>query len=111
MNDYSMTIQEMLCYPQHEGKPNVVYKVRWVLVGTDGAHTACFTATTDIPPELNDDFIIYDNLSEEDVVKWVMTHTSDDLISAARAEIDRQIQNQINPPFVAPPLPWGGLTI
>lgn len=50
-------------------------------------------------------FVPYPNLSEADVLNWVWAAGIDK--TATEASVQQQIDNQINPPVIVLPLPWG----
>jgi hypothetical protein len=95
----------MDCYPQEGGNTDVVFTVHWTCVGVDGNYTASIYNTTSVPtPEGL--FTPYADLTQEQVLGWVWASGVDK--NATEASIQQQIDNQINPPVVTPPLPWAG---
>jgi hypothetical protein len=49
-------------------------------------------------------FTPYANLTQDQVLGWIWASGVDK--DATEAAVEQQIQNQINPPIVTPPLPW-----
>jgi hypothetical protein len=49
-------------------------------------------------------FIPYQSLTEQTVLGWCWANGVDK--DATEAAVEQQIQNQIDPPIVTPPLPW-----
>lgn len=49
------------------------------------------------------DFIPYDQLTYEEVCGWLDGSID---VAALDANLDQQIENQVNPPIVTPPLPF-----
>ena len=49
-------------------------------------------------------FTAYPDLTEAQILGWVFASGVDQ--AAVEANVTQQIQNQINPPVIAPPLPW-----
>jgi hypothetical protein len=49
-------------------------------------------------------FTPYAQLTESQVLGWIWANGVDQ--TATEAAVAQQIQNQINPPVVTPPLPW-----
>lgn len=102
-------IQWMQAYPQFEGQTDVVISAGWACNGTqtEGDNTyngsvlnvASFTLNPDVP------FTPYADLTQEQVLGWVWDSGVDQ--TATEAAVQQQIDNQINPPIVQPPLPWG----
>ena len=96
------TVTAMDCYPQAEGETDVVFTVHWTCSGTDGTYNASIYSTCAVPaPEGT--FTPYADLTQEQVLGWIWANGVDQ--AATEAAVDQQIQNQINPPVVTPPLP------
>lgn len=101
-------IQWMNAYPQFDGQTDVVISAGWTCNGeqTEGDNTynasiyntASFTLNPDVP------FTPYADLTQEQVLGWVWDSGVDQ--TATEAAVQQQIDNQINPPIVQPPLPW-----
>jgi hypothetical protein len=49
-------------------------------------------------------FTPYDQLTQEQVLGWIWDNGVDK--DATEAAVQQQLDNQINPPVVTPPLPW-----
>ena len=49
-------------------------------------------------------FTPYANLTQDQVLGWCWANGVDK--AATEAAVNQQIQNEINPPIVSPPLPW-----
>ena len=49
-------------------------------------------------------FTPYPDLTEQQVLGWCFSNGADQ--AAIEANVTQQIENQINPPIIAPPLPW-----
>lgn len=69
---YTWVIEQMNCYPQANGKTDVVFNVAWRLNGTDGKYSATVYGTIGLQPyQAGDPFTPYDQLTEDQVVGWV----------------------------------------
>lgn len=102
MNTITWTITAMDCSTT-EQNPNTVITAHWTCAGTDGTFNALVFATCSFPqPEGS--FTPYDQLTQEQVLGWCWANGVDK--AATEAAVEQQIQNQINPPVVTPPLPW-----
>ena len=97
-------IQWMQCYPQAEGEQDVVFQVGWACNGTDGTYNASVYSTCAVPAPSGSAFTPYSQLTQEQVLGWVWANGVDQ--AATEAAVQQQIDNQINPPVVQPPLPW-----
>ena len=75
-------------------------------VGTgDEAKTysgTCYGSCSFAPP--SGSFTPYEDLTQQQVLDWCFANGVDK--TAIEANVSLQIQNQINPPVIAPPLPW-----
>ena len=96
------TITAMDCSTT-ETNPDTVITAHWTCSGTDGTYNASIYSTCSFsPPEGS--FTPYADLTQEQVLGWCWANGVDQ--TATEAAVDAQIQAQINPPVVTPPLPW-----
>jgi hypothetical protein len=96
-------IERLLCKPVEGTLTDVVITADWRCNGTqDNYSGTCYGSTSFAPPTEN--FTPYDQLTEAQVLGWCYANGVDQ--SAIEANVTAQIQNQINPPIIAPPLPW-----
>jgi hypothetical protein len=93
----------MDCYPQEDGNTDVVFTVHWTCSGTQDTYTASVYAACAIPGP-GTPFTPYADLTQEQVLGWIWANGVDQ--AATEAAVQQQIDNQINPPVVTPPLPW-----
>ena len=97
-------VVQMQAYPEYEGEPDVVFVVHWVLSGTDGTYTGSSYGSVGITLTEGATFTPYADLTLDQVLGWVWTNGVDK--DATEAAVAAQIENQINPTVVTPPLPW-----
>jgi len=75
-------------------------------IGTDDdAKTdsgTCYGSASFAPP--SGSFTPYEDLTQDQVLGWCYANGVDQ--KAIEANVTAQIENQINPPIIAPPLPW-----
>lgn len=106
-NTYQTAFNSLQSYPTYQGQTNCVFSIKWVISGTDGnGHNAAAYGTTEVPYNPADPYIPYDQLTFDIVLGWYNEYTPADTITAAEAQIDADIENQINPPTQSLPLPW-----
>lgn len=104
-------VTELKCYPEVSGLTDVVFNATWSCTGTDGTFDGVVNGTCALPPadplvidEAYPNFTPYTQLTQDQVLGWIWAN--DISKSAIEAAVEQQIQNQINPPVVTPPLPW-----
>lgn len=98
------TVTAMDCYPEVDGEADVVFNVHWTCSGVQDTYSASVYNTQQVTVSSEEPFTPYDQLTEEQVLNWVWTSGVDK--DATEAAVQQQIDNQINPPVVTPPLPW-----
>ena len=103
-------IVAMDCVPSVDNLTDYVVTAHWTLTGTDTATppntgsvygTVSFEVNPDKP-----DYTPYADLTLAEVVGWVQGALGAEQVAAYEANVATQIENQINPPIVQPPLPW-----
>jgi hypothetical protein len=94
----------MDCYPQEDGNTDVVFTVHWTCSGTDGTYNGSVYSTCAVTYTAGSPFTPYASLTQDQVLGWIWANGVDRFTT--EAAVDQQIQNQINPPVVTPPLPW-----
>lgn len=103
---YNWTIAQLDCYPEYEGRTDVVFTAHWRCDGTDGEHTGGVYGSVGLTLDPDAPFTPFADLTEAQVVGWVKDALGEEQVAAYEANIDKQIADQINPPVVNPPLPW-----
>jgi hypothetical protein len=99
----SWIIERLLVKPTEGTLTDVVITADWRCNGTDGAYSGtCYGSASFAPP--TGSFTPYDQLTEQQVLDWCYANGVDQ--KAIEANVTQQIENQINPPIIAPPLPW-----
>jgi len=100
---YIWTVTSMDCYPQEDGNTDVVFIVHWTCTGSEDIYNGSVYNTCSVPSP-SGTFTPYDDLTQDQVLGWIWANGVDK--AATEATVNQQIQNQINPPVVTPPLPW-----
>ena len=99
----SWLIERLLCKPLEGSNPDVVITADWRCNGTqDNYSGTCYGSCSFAPP--SGSFTPYEDLTQEQVLQWCYENGVDK--TAIEANVTQQIENQINPPVVALPLPW-----
>jgi hypothetical protein len=113
------SISQLDCKSQEDGYTDVVVTAHWQCLGVDptGSHnvapdgsqidisvTAQAYGTINFTLEQGASFTPYNQLTQSQVLGWCYANGVDkDVIEAKLTE---QINNEVNPPVVSPPLPW-----
>lgn len=100
---FTWTVTNMDCYPQEDGHSDVVFNVHWTCSGVDGQYNGSVYSTCAVPLSQGT-FTPYADLTQNQVLGWIWANGVDQ--AATEAAVQTQIDNQINPPVVSPPLPW-----
>jgi hypothetical protein len=99
----SWIIERLLCKPVEGTLTDVVITADWRCNGTDETYSGtCYGSCSFQPP--SGDFTPFPDLTQEQVLSWCFSNGVDK--TAIEANVSLQIENQINPPIIAPPLPW-----
>jgi len=96
-------IERLLVKPTEGSLTDVVITADWRCNGTDGQYSGtCYGSASFAPP--TGSFTPYDQLTQDQVLGWCFANGVDQ--AAIEANVTQQINDQINPPVIAPPLPW-----
>jgi len=100
-------IEYMQCKPTEGSYTDVVITAGWRCNGAETANSVNYATTaygTASFPMPEGSFTPYADLTQEQVLGWCYANGVDK--DATEAAIQENIDNQINPPVVTPPLPW-----
>lgn len=97
---------QMDCYPEYDNEADVVFNVHWTLTGTDGTYSGYVYGSQSLTLDASAPFTPYADLTQEQVLDWVFGAMGAEQVAAYEANVAQQIQDQIDPPVVTPPLPW-----
>jgi hypothetical protein len=100
-------VVQMDAYPERNGDTDVVFNVHWTLTATDGTYTGSAYGSQGVTLDPDVPFTPYADLTQEQVVGWVQSALGDEYTAAYEANVAKQVADQIDPPVVTPPLPWG----
>ena len=99
----SWIIERLLVKPTEGDKTDVVITADWRCNGSQDQYSGtCYGSASFAPP--TGSFTPYEDLTEQQVLGWCFSNGVDQ--KAIEANVTAQIENQINPPIIAPPLPW-----
>ena len=99
----SWIIERLLVRKVEGTLTDVVIPADWRCNGTQDQYSGtCYGSASFAPPTEN--FTPYEDLTEAQVLSWCYSNGVDQ--AAIEANVSLQIENQINPPIIAPPLPW-----
>ena len=99
-------VVQMDAYPEYEGETDVVFTVHWTLTGTDGTYVGSVYGSVGVSLDEGATFTPYADLTLAQVVGWVQDALGEEQVASYEANVAQQIEDQINPPVVTPPLPW-----
>ena len=96
-------IERLLVKPTEGSNTDVVITADWRCNGSqDNYSGTCYGSCSFAPP--SGSFTPYEDLTEQQVLDWCYANGVDK--TAIEANVTQQINNQINPPIIAPSLPW-----
>lgn len=99
-------VVQMDAYPEYDGETDVVFNVHWTLSATNGTYTGSVYGTQTVSLDPEAPFTPYADLTQDQVIGWVQGAMGEEQVAALEANVAAQIEVQINPPVVTPPLPW-----
>ena len=96
------------CIPQTPEGANYVVTAHWSCNGTETQNNQTYNSsvysTTSFTVTQGSSFVPYASLTQDTVLGWIWA--SGVYKTATEAAVQTQLNNQINPPVVSPPLPW-----
>ena len=103
MTTISWIIERLLVKPTEGDKTDVVITADWRCNGSQDQYSGtCYGSASFAPP--SESFTPYEDLTQDQVLGWCYANGVDQ--AAIEANVAAQINDQINPPVIAPPLPW-----
>jgi len=103
MTTISWIIERLLVKPTEGTYSDVVITADWRCNGSQDQYSGtCYGSASFAPPTEN--FTPYEDLTQDQVLGWCFSNGVNK--TAIEANVSAQIENQINPPVIAPPLPW-----
>jgi hypothetical protein len=103
MTTINWIIERLLVRKVEGTYSDVVITADWRCNGTQDQYSGtCYGSCSFAPP--SDSFTPYEDLTQDQVLGWCFASGVDQ--TAIEANVSLQIADQINPPIIAPPLPW-----
>jgi hypothetical protein len=103
---YTWNVVQMDCYPQEGGHADVVFTVHWTLTGEEAGFYGSVYGSQAVAVDPDAPFTPYADLTQAQVIGWTQAAMGAEQAAAYEASVAEQINNQIVPPVVTPPLPW-----
>jgi hypothetical protein len=102
--NYTWIIEQLWVKPTSADLADVVVTAAWRCNGTDGTYSGTVYGTCSFTPPDPSRFVPYADLTLAEVLNWCFASGVDK--DGCEANVATQIENQINPPIITPPLPW-----
>ena len=106
MATITWNIVAMDCYPEIDGKQDVVFTCHWNLTAIDGEYSGYIYGSVGVNLDPSAPYTPYADLTQDQVVGWVKEALGAEQVAAYEANVAAQIEQQKNPTVVTPPLPW-----
>ena len=103
MSTYNWVINELSTAPSEDGLTDVVKIVHWSRIATQDEIVVSSYGTMNCTTPSETDFTAYPDLTYEQVCLWLENGLDTETIDL---NLDKQIENIINPPIIVLPLPW-----
>jgi hypothetical protein len=97
----------MDAYPEVNGATDVVFNIHWTLTGAEDSFSGSVYGSQTVAYDAAEPLTPYANLTETQVLGWLQAAMGEEQVAKYEANVAQQIADQINPPVVNPPLPWG----
>ena len=97
MNNYTWKINAVDCYTSKDGLEKVAYNVHWSYFATNGEHTASMIGVQSIGEPNPDNFVAFEDLTEDDVISWISASMD---VEQMQANLDKQIEDLVAPKVV-----------
>ena len=97
-------IERLLVKPTEGDKTDVVITADWRCNGSQESFSGTCYGSCSFAPPSGSGFTPFDKLTQDQVLGWCYENGVDQ--KAIEANVTQQINDQINPPIIAPPLPW-----
>lgn len=96
-------INQMDTKPTEDGLTDVVVVIHWSRIATQDEIVVSSYGTMNCTTPSETDFTAYPDLTQAQVESWLDEGMD---VPTIDANLDKQIENIINPPLIVLPLPW-----
>lgn len=104
---YTWQFESLDVYPTYETVTNAVESMHWQLVADDGAdHHATAAGETKAGPVDVNNFIPFNDLTQEIVQGWCEAAMGTEDVDGVKAMLVGQINEQVSPTISSLPPPW-----
>lgn len=103
MRNFSFIISQLDSIPSIDGMDKVISTIHWRAQKQSEGFTADTYGALSVDAPHEASFTPYDEVTKEMVEGWLADSLDTETIEA---NLDAQIENFLNPPIVAYPLPW-----
>ena len=97
-------IEYLKTTPSTANPAECVVQAGWRCNGSQDGFTSTVYGSAGFTYTESEPFTPFNQLTQEQVLGWVWASGVDK--AEVEANIQRQLDNQINPPIIQPPLPW-----
>lgn len=101
--EYKWSVNPLECVPSQGSLTNIIKTIHWRYTGTDGTYSADVYGSMGLEDPEAGSFIAFDDLTEETVIGWLESKLE---VETLQANINSNIETQINPPIVSKSAPW-----
>ena len=108
MSTKNWVINQMDTKPKSDGLLDVVSVIHWNRIATQDEIVVSSYGTMNCTTPSERDFTAYPDLTQAQVEGWLDAGLD---VPTIDANLDKQIENIINPPIINLPLPWANPTI
>jgi hypothetical protein len=100
---YQWVIAQLDTAPSEDALTDVVKTIHWRYQATDADYSSEVYGAMACATPSDTDFTAYDDLTQDQVISWLEASLD---VDALKENLDKQIDDQKNPPIVNLPLPW-----
>ena len=100
---YTWNVNTMDVAPTDNNLNNVVKVIHWRLTATDGTHIADSFSTLSLETPDSENFVEFDDLTEQEVIQWVESKVNVDNLKQG---LQDRLAALANPPIITKQGPW-----